>query len=85
MNADDCIRLFLRFPPDYSQNMQFSPAISCKIHTAEIAKKIVFVSYLYLADNIPELPKETVTSLLYLNHLNLKYTTGGHKHGKIHL
>jgi hypothetical protein len=65
--------------------MRFSSAISCKIHTAEIAKKSIFVSYLYLADNFPELPRETVTKLLYLNHLKLKYTTGGHNNGEIHI
>lgn len=65
--------------------MRFSPAISRKIKVAELAVNTVFVSYLYLADNIPEHPRETVTKLLYLNHLNLKYTTGGHNNGEIHI
>ena len=30
-------------------------------------------------------PRQQVIKKLYLNHLKLKYTTGGHNNGKIHL
>jgi len=50
---------FLRFAPKNSRNKRFSDVFAQRINVVRTTTKTVFVSYLFLEDGIPGLPKTT--------------------------
>ena len=50
---------FLRFAPKNSRNKRFSDVFTQRINVVRLTTKTVFVSYLFLVDSIPGLPKTT--------------------------
>jgi len=50
---------FLRFAPKNSRNKRFSDVFTQRINVVRLTTETVFVSYLFLVDSIPGLPKTT--------------------------
>ena len=58
-SIDVLFRTFLRFVPKNSRNKRFSDVFTQRINVVRLTTKTVFVSYLFLVDSIPGLPKTT--------------------------